>query len=69
MQESRPAADSITSPQQGFSPFWSLWKASLDGVVNILRALQVNAQLVEICQRRKALEPGNAPGDDFRPFA
>ena len=44
-------------------------QTSLDGVVVILRALQVNAQLVEICQRRKALEPGNAPGDDFRPFA
>ena len=44
-------------------------QTALDGVVTILRGLSVNAQLVDICQRSKALEPGVPPGDDFRPFA
>ena len=44
-------------------------QTALEGVVVILRALSVNAQLVEICRRRKGLEPGAPPGEDFRPFA
>ena len=43
-------------------------QTALNCVVWILQNLQVDAQLVDICRRSKALEPGFPPDAGFRPF-